>query len=179
LGLNTGKDLAAYQPAFKHGLELLGVIFSAEGFPFAFFREGYGPLHVINPVTGETSCVLPEGQCGSWVAVSQDFTMLLSERGFGEVHISSLPGGRYLYLLAGMPDAAFSAAFHPTRRYIAVGLQANDVYLWDLKDRKLVCRLGDDGQTVGTVAFSHDGSLIAAASGNQVRLWRLADVLGK
>jgi WD40 repeat protein len=75
------------------------------------------------------------------------------------------PGGREL----------FDAAISPDGELVAAGGADRTVQVWRLRTGELVARLRTPAR-VNAVAFSPDGSLVAAAAGRAIRVWRVAEL---
>src|SRR5262249_25382061 len=72
------------------------------------------------------------------------------------------------------PTQAWSVAFSPDGRQLAVALKAGAAQVWALPTRRVVRNLYHHAIPV-SVAFSPDGSLLASGDGNGlIRLWDLA-----
>jgi WD40 repeat protein len=73
--------------------------------------------------------------------------------------------------LCRYPDSAFSVAYSPDGRVLAVGgYGQNFVDLWDVPGRKRIATL--QPKEGHLVAFSPRGDLVATDSGRQIRVWR-------
>jgi WD40 repeat protein len=80
--------------------------------------------------------------------------------------IRSFGGGNY-----EMYDMA-AVAFSPTGRYLVAGTEYKKARIWDVETGELVRVLSGHTGWVEDVAYSHEGSLIATASGDlTIRLW--------
>jgi WD40 repeat protein len=75
-------------------------------------------------------------------------------------------------------DAAFAVAFSPDSKTVAVGYSGGTVRVWDVLSHQQIGEplKGDFSSDIKSVAFSHDGSLLAAASsdGRGVQLWDMS-----
>ena len=93
-----------------------------------------------------------------------------------------------MFLPGKANDGATCLAFHPNGTKLAVGYgyRLRTVRIWDLKKGKVLFQLPDHTQSLSSVAFSPDGSLIASATGSwdwqtrspgqsgEVKLWDAA-----
>ncbi len=98
--------------------------------------------------------------------------------------IWSLPDLRPLGVLRPSINAeegfVYAVAVSPNGRLAAIGgwfgHDATDgVMLFDLQTQQVVHRFGELPSAVNALAFSVDGSRLAAGIGNSVRIWRIAD----
>ena len=72
-----------------------------------------------------------------------------------------------------------SVAFHPQKQILASGSDDRTIKLWDINTGQCFATLQGHTDRVWSVAFSHDGKILASASDNAdrtVRLWDVDDV---
>jgi len=72
-----------------------------------------------------------------------------------------------------------SVAYSPDGRFLATGSQKGSVKLWDAKNAEVLADLASAGDEIRSIAFSPDGTLLAAACGSpgkagSVHLWDTA-----
>lgn len=95
----------------------------------------------------------------------------------GRIWVWEVPTWRLLSQIE-LSDVAWSLAFSPDSRWLAVGLgqeAVNEGQLWDVATGTLAARMPHDGQ-VSAVAFSHHGRWLATGGGNsQVKVWEIAE----
>jgi len=90
------------------------------------------------------------------------------------VKLWDVPSRRFLTDLKGHAWSARCAAFSPDGRTLASGSQDRTVKLWDLSTRKEIATLTNEFPVL-SVAFSPDGSLLAAA-GDGLAFWDMASL---
>ena len=64
-------------------------------------------------------------------------------------------------------------ARHPSKPIIATASEELEIRLWDLKTRKCVAKLRGSDREPTNLAFSPDGSRLAASGQNVTRIWDL------
>lgn len=76
-------------------------------------------------------------------------------------------------------DVVWDIAFSPDSRWLAAGLgqgierpPADEAQLWEVDSGELVARLPHERQVL-SVAFSHDGTRLASAGHDAVKIWRV------
>jgi hypothetical protein len=94
-------------------------------------------------------------------------------RGFEWRYFLNLCRGDYLATLAGHSNSAASIAFSPDGTKLVSGGWDGSVKLWDVATQRLLAKL-ETGEMVHSVAFSFDGSIVAAADSRNVRFWDVA-----
>ncbi len=68
--------------------------------------------------------------------------------------------------------AVNSVAVSPDGNILASGCDDKTIYLWDLKNKRLIARLTGHTDTINFVAFSPDGQIIASGSNDKtIKLW--------
>jgi WD40 repeat protein len=114
------------------------------------------------------------------LAFSPDGTMLASSVSYykGEgVKLWKMPEGRVVRML---PTAGRALAFSSDGQLLAVA-EPQAVTLWQVSDGKRVRTISEScapGSSLSSVAFSPDGTLVAATcglSGRMIRVWKVAD----
>jgi WD40 repeat protein/serine/threonine protein kinase len=115
------------------------------------------------------------------IAFSPDGTVLASaseNSGVGIVRLWKAATGELLFTSRTTGSwAAWSVAFSPDGKTLAAGLQAGEVWLWDLASGWQVATLSGLGGPVRWLGFHPDGrSLVVAGTlaGNSVYVWDLA-----
>ncbi|HUC43405.1 MAG TPA: WD40 repeat domain-containing protein [Candidatus Sulfotelmatobacter sp.] len=121
------------------------------------------------------------------VALSPDLGTLVSiGQDDQSVKLWSASDGKLLRTLPAQEATGESVAYSPDGQYVASGGDVNfgsgevNVKLWKVSDGSLVRTFGStvtDVQTAWSLAFSPDGTILAAARGNNVQLWRVADAV--
>jgi WD40 repeat protein/Tfp pilus assembly protein PilF len=99
-------------------------------------------------------------------------------RGFEWYYLWRLCHGEHLTFRAD-DGPVLSVAYSPDSRYLATGTQKGCVKLWDTKTAEVLAVLVSTGDEIHSIAFSPDGTLLAAASGppgkpGSVQLWDTA-----
>jgi WD40 repeat protein/energy-coupling factor transporter ATP-binding protein EcfA2 len=108
------------------------------------------------------------------VAFNDDATQLVSGGQDGRLTVWDNRTHRQVRSLAPGDGAIGAVAVHGN--YVASGALDGAVLLWELSSGRLVARLRDSGQRISGVAFSGDGSTLAAiGEAPGVLRWRLPD----
>lgn len=119
------------------------------------------------------------------MAFSSDGGML-ALGGYGKAWIIELPSSKLLEVKwssadDGPEEETVSLAFHPERRMLAIGGNRGSLVLWDIDRRETASSISkSEGRDIGSaiygIAFSPDGSVLAATNGkpsNVINLWDL------
>jgi WD40 repeat protein len=80
------------------------------------------------------------------------------------------PLGEYLRTSESDLSAYTDVRFDPTGKYLAVGMESNEIRVWDIKSQILTNPVFAGEQFV----FNKDGTYIAATNGNEITLWSTA-----
>ena len=151
----------------------LRAAFSPDGTRIA--SAGYldGTLRLWDSRTGMELLTLRHDVPVCSIAFSPDNTRLATA-GFWTVHVYDLATGIKALSLEGHAHRVMDVAFNSKGTMIASADADNaEVKLWDAATGRLVRSLKGDG-FVFYLAFSPDGSRIAAGSGNNIKIWDVA-----
>jgi tRNA A-37 threonylcarbamoyl transferase component Bud32/DNA-binding beta-propeller fold protein YncE len=170
--LHTGKLTTTLSLGSQ--FHMSAVAFSPSGGTLA---GAYGDsTYLWNPATGKLTATFHEAgsKSVSTVAFSPDGRILAAGTASGSVYLWSTATGALTATLhdpasQGVTDVAFSKG----GTSLAVADQDGSTYLWRVATGTLTSTLKDAGGAEA-VAFSPDGSVLAAAAGNAVYLWNTA-----
>ena len=116
------------------------------------------------------------------IAFSPDGTMLVSTADDRTLRLWEVSAGTLLRTISqGGGNRQFTAvAFHPDGQHVAADRNRTNVVLWRVSDGTPVWETFSTAWQIESIAFSPDGSLVAAAGGNRgvdvkVRVIRAAD----
>jgi WD40 repeat protein/basic membrane lipoprotein Med (substrate-binding protein (PBP1-ABC) superfamily) len=108
------------------------------------------------------------------IEFSPDGNRLATSSLDGKAKIWDAATGQELLLLAGHTDGILSLAFDPSGKHLATASMDGTLRIWNVSLSQEWLSSPTDGYA-GHIAFSPDGSLLAAGSGYQgkIRLWNL------
>jgi WD40 repeat protein/serine/threonine protein kinase len=119
--------------------------------------------------------VIQDGGAVASVAFSPDGERMASAGADGAVKIRDSRTGQVVQAFKAHPGWAHSIAFHPGGKYVASAGADRRFKVWDLSDgREVFSGPCDTVHTVGTaysVAFSSDGTRLAAGGGGALNVW--------
>ncbi|MFC1766587.1 LamG-like jellyroll fold domain-containing protein, partial [Planctomycetota bacterium] len=120
-----------------------------------------------------------EGQAGGGIAISPDGKRIASG-GTGEIRIWDATNGRQLITLRGHNGNIRAVSFSPAAdRFVSCSRADNTVKVWDTTTGlELMTLVGDAYADITDVAFSPDGSTIAAAGREGIILWETKEPMG-
>ena len=95
----------------------------------------------------------------------------LAARAAGSVRVWNLAAATEKLVLAGHAGGVPCVAFRPDDKVLASGSKDQTVKLWDSAEGRLMHSSSPLGGPVQTVAFSHDGRLLAADSNSHLHVW--------
>ena len=108
------------------------------------------------------------------VAFSVDGTCLAACAATGQISIWQVPSLKSVAELKGHAQSALTLAWHPIRSNLATGGQDGVVRLWasGASEERAVLPVGSRGAWVEHLAWSPDGTYLAASAGKILRVWR-------
>jgi WD40 repeat protein len=112
------------------------------------------------------------------VAFSPDGAIVAASCVARQVCLWSSEDGQLLRTLTGHPDYITSVAFSPDGQLLAAGGTHRDIIVWRINDGQVVQRLQMDDHPHSSgrqLAFSPDGTYLAAALVTSVRIWHVND----
>eukprot|EP00729_Bicosta_minor_P019527 gene19527-32995_t len=123
----------------------------------------------------------------SSVAFNHDGSILASGSGDDTIKLWRLSNNTLITTLTGHAAGVTSVAFNHDGSVLASGAYDSTIKLWRMSDNRLITTLGksmnrdpDIGHTrykVESVAFNHDGSILASGSEDStIKLWRMSDI---
>ena len=140
----------------------------------------------------KTTTIQEAGAGVTSLAFSPDGESLASGMGNGMVKLWNISEKKEMDSLSGHTKTVRMLAFHPDGKLLASGSKDGAIKIWDVIGRKEVMTLGVDSESraprsiprteqyrnllmsIWSVAFSPDGELIAATSGdNVIAIWRV------
>jgi len=107
------------------------------------------------------------------VAFSADGTKFAACSASGEVAVWDVPSFKQTCQLKGHQQSAMTLDWHPKQNELATGGQDGMVRLWRMEvgEERAVLEVGKQGAWVEHLAWSPDGSTLAASTGKVLRLW--------
>jgi WD40 repeat protein len=116
---------------------------------------------------------------GIGVAISHDGSMVAAGDSDGTIHLWQAATGEPIAVLSGHTKTVTSVDFSPNDALLASSGADGTVRLWNVAQRRAAAVLGSttSGEYIKQVAFSPDGSYVAAAmnAARTVQLWRVSD----
>tara|TARA_B100000609_G_scaffold199625_1_gene205155 strand:+ start:7313 stop:10876 length:3564 start_codon:yes stop_codon:yes gene_type:complete len=107
----------------------------------------------------------PDGKSG---AAAGDSTQ-------GITYILNVQTGQTSSLKVPDTTTIASLAYHPDGTLLAVGGSSKKIYIWDLKQRKVIQTLTGHTGTIQTLAFNRQGTLLASGSYDKtIKIWDLS-----
>jgi WD40 repeat protein/serine/threonine protein kinase len=178
---DTGREIRT--PTQCHDSAGQYVAFCPDGCRFA--SAGWNDVKIWDAASGEQlhTWTMPSGTIQG-LAYGADGRVLVCVSNpaneFEETHIWDAATGQQLFGLPGLKLLAYGMALSPDEKLLAVGGHDKTVRIVDSRSGKLIRTFRGD-RKVWCVAFSPDGSLIAAGSGTEaergsgsVKIWEVA-----
>ncbi|NNJ09046.1 protein kinase [Chloroflexales bacterium ZM16-3] len=158
-----------------HTSSVRSVFFAPEGGMMATGSDDES-VRIWNVSDGESRRLLRIPGCSvESIAFSPD-GKLLAVGGWGSTITICTVDGDSIRILDTLPvPFVHSLCFSADGEFLAAGCYDGAVYLWNTADHQPVGQLGGFASFIYGVAFSPDGSYIAASSQKSIRVWRLSD----
>ena len=112
------------------------------------------------------------------VAISSDNRFVATSASSGSVIIWAFAPGedpRRLVTLSGESLFAWSLAFSPDGRRLAIGVENGEIRLWDIQHNMQVGVLKGHKQPVWELGFNPEEESLVSASPDELRIWRVTD----
>jgi WD40 repeat protein len=112
----------------------------------------------------------------SHIDISRDNHYVATSSWDGTVNLWAFPPGekpRFLAKVVNQRTSAWSVAFSPDGRRLAVGLADGRVQLWDFRRQMLVGVLKGHQQPVWDLAFNPGDDTLVSVSPDELRVWRV------
>jgi WD40 repeat protein len=157
----------------KHSGAVWSVAFSPDDKLLASASED-GSVRIWNVQTGNCIHVLKDHILPvRSVAFSTDGRLLATAGEDGRARVWEVQSGKCLHVFGKHRIKVYRAVFGPDSRFLAVaGWDDNIIRVWDLESGKRVKTLKTKAPQVTSVAFRHDGKLLASSgSDSRVYVW--------
>jgi eukaryotic-like serine/threonine-protein kinase len=173
----TGTELMKLED--KEARDIRSLTYSPDGSRLI----SYGGDNVIRVWDGASGkriqAIEQEDQAGSGMAISPD-GKLVASGGSGEIRLWDTTNGKQVMILRGHNGAVGAVSFSPVAdRLVSCGRDDNTVKVWDTTTGlELMTLVGDAYADITDVAFSSDGSTIAATGREGIILWETKEPAG-
>ena len=150
------------------------VSFGSEGIGLQNSTKHTSTIRFWDVTTGEHRHTI-EGHIGIGnISFSPDGSLIASVGGGGDcnVYLWNTRTGQLLHKLEGHTKGVYSVAFSPDGKILASGSSDNTVRLWRPTGEHIRTIEHDGSHWFGGMAFSPDGTMLAAPTKNEINLWR-------
>jgi len=177
-------DLAAARQMFTIDRRISHAAVSSDGKQLAVSSERDRSIRLLDPATGATRKVLPDGIGGAAAVVfSPDGETVVSANYDNDVRIWKTRSGELVRKIENLTGAMFAAAFTPDGRQLVMGGLDETVYIFDARTYALQRKLTGHGEVIHALAISPDGrtlitggmDVITEKNPVKVAFWNLAD----
>jgi len=136
-------------------------------------------IKIWNVATGQSSLTIVPGTSYDGLVFANPTTVanphwLKEAATYGLGRWNAVTGAKLPDILSADQPGTF--AFSPDGKILAMSIINKGFHLWNAASGKRIATLSGDNLAVARIAFSHDGTMLAAACYDSVKLWRLSSV---
>lgn len=168
----TGECMAEIEAATS---SLQKMAFSPDSRLLAYNATHPYTLKVWDAATGECTAIREHDSGAYSITFSPDSRLLASASSNGTIRISNIETRECIATLKGrQDDVVESLAFSPDSRLLIAGSRDKTARIWDTETSECIVTLEDHDHWVILVVFSPDGSCVATATREVVKIWDVA-----